>query len=110
MGMENRKGVLRQPLDLRNGFYYTHCITCEKRLTYAPLPRRCKRCLEAITPRVLEPTDSQPGSEEKIQVMAERASLGIPIFNRFDRILYDNPPEKSRAVCHRRFADPFVDE
>lgn len=110
--MQDLRKKAREPdgMDLRNGFYYSHCITCEKRLPKAAVPRRCDLCMKAITRRALEPTNAEPGSEEKIQVMAERAALGLPIFNRYDRTIYDNPPRRNGDLTPRRFASHDGDE
>lgn len=73
------------------------CWVCyhrpEIRQHYPLPPNRQTRCghgsanRRAVLPPT--PTDALPGSEEKIQILAERARLGQQLFHPDDRVVFD---------------------
>jgi hypothetical protein len=54
------------------------CLGCGKIADFQQLI--CKMCWK----KAVEPTTAPPGSAEKIQIMGERARLGISVFNPYD--------------------------
>jgi hypothetical protein len=46
---------------------------------------------EAVDPRHYQATTAIPGSDEKLQILAERVRSGLPLWHESDRADYDEP-------------------
>jgi hypothetical protein len=48
---------------------------------------------EQVPPTHYDPTGSLPGSQGKLEALAERARLGLPLWHDRDRLYYDDKTE-----------------
>ncbi|MEX2308422.1 MAG: hypothetical protein WD738_12555 [Pirellulales bacterium] len=46
---------------------------------------------EEIEPSRFEPTSAIPGTQEKVNILAERARAGLPLWHEADRMDYEEP-------------------
>ncbi len=44
-----------------------------------------------VEPAGFQPTSAIPGTEEKLAILAKRASSGLPLWHEADRLNYDEP-------------------
>ncbi|MGW8257464.1 MAG: hypothetical protein ACWGMZ_08270 [Thermoguttaceae bacterium] len=44
-----------------------------------------------------KPADAMPGTKEKLEVLAERARTGLPLWNKADREELDTPPPTQKT-------------
>ena len=58
-------------------------------------PTKLQRVQLGIDPEA--PTEHKHGSIDKIELMAERAACGLPLFNPGDKVDLVNPPDRRRS-------------
>ena len=62
------------------------------------IPKELARCQELGRENYRKPTQTYPGTEERIQIYMRRSELNLPIFNHLDKKVnhgFENDPEVS---------------
>lgn len=62
-----------------------------------------------VPPREFQPTDALPGTEEKLQILAERVASGLPLWHPEDRLRYDQRLVAGTTELSSRAVEPRVD-
>lgn len=55
---------------------------------------------QEVAANTYDPTGAVPGSDEKLQILAERAEAGLPLWHDSDCLDYEEEEEEHRAM-HR---------